>query len=158
MAKTFEGQLSAKGLRIAIVVARFNQLISSKLLEGALDCLKRHGASESDVEVFWVPGSFELPMAANKIAQTREYQGMICLGTLIRGQTPHFDFIAAETTKGIGQVALSTGLPVAYGVITADTIDQAIERAGTKAGNKGWEAALACIEMADLYKKLSISN
>lgn len=153
--KTYEGQLSAKGKRFAIVVARFNSLITKQLLEGALDCLKRHGAAEKDIEVAWVPGSFEIPAMAHALAKSKKFNAVICLGALVRGATPHFDHIAAEATKGIAQVALETGVPTAYGVITADTLEQAIERAGTKAGNKGWDAALSAIEMADLFDQLT---
>ncbi len=152
--KIYEGQLSAKGKRFAIVVARFNGLITKQLLEGALDCLKRHGAVEKDIEVAWVPGSFEIPAMAQALAKSKKFSSVICLGALVRGATPHFDLIAAEATKGISQVALETGVPTAYGVITADTLEQAIERAGTKAGNKGWDAALSAIEMADLLDQL----
>ena len=148
--KIYEGQLSAKGKRFAIVVARFNSLITKQLLEGALDCLKRHGA----VEVAWVPGSFEIPAMAQATAKSKKFSSVICLGALVRGATPHFDHIAAAATKGISQVALETGVPTAYGVITADTLEQAIERAGTKAGNKGRDAALSAIEMADLFDQL----
>ena len=153
--KTYQGQLSAKGKRFAIVVARFNSLITKQLLEGALDCLKRHGAVEQDIEVAWVPGSFEIPAMAHALAKSKKFNAVICLGALVRGATPHFDHIAAEATKGIEQVALQTGVPTAYGVITADTLEQAIERAGTKAGNKGWDAALSAIEMADLFDQLT---
>ncbi len=153
--KTYQGQLSAKGKRFAIVVARFNSLITKQLLEGALDCLKRHGAVEKDIEVAWVPGSFEIPAMAHALAKSQKFNAVICLGALVRGATPHFDHIAAEATKGIAQVALETGVPTAYGVITADTLEQAIERAGTKAGNKGWDAALSAIEMADLFDQLT---
>lgn len=155
MIKTFEGQLNAKGKRFGIVVSRFNNFISKQLLEGAIDCLKRHGVKEDDVEVAWVPGSFELPLAAQTMALSKKFDGVICLGALIRGQTPHFDYIAAEATKGIAQVAMANNLPVAYGVITADTLEQAIERAGAKAGNKGWDAALTAIEMSDLHNQLA---
>ena len=153
--KTYQGQLSAKGKRFAIVVARFNSLITKQLLEGALDCLKRHGAVEQDIEVAWVPGSFEIPAMAHALAKSKKFNAVICLGALVRGATHHFDHIAAEATKGIEQVALQTGVPTAYGVITADTLEQAIERAGTKAGNKGWDAALSAIEMADLFDQLT---
>lgn len=155
MTKSYVGQLSAKGFKFGIVISRFNQFISKQLLEGALDCLKRHGANEDDIEIAWVPGSFEIPLAANKLAKSEKFNSIICLGALIRGQTPHFDYIAAECTKGIAQIALSTEIPLAYGVITADTLEQALERAGTKAGNKGWDAALTGIEMADLFKQLA---
>lgn len=152
--KIIEGQLSAAGKRFGIVVARFNSFCSKQLLEGALDCLKRHGVAEKNISVSWVPGSFEIPMTANRMAKSKKFDSIICLGVLIRGQTPHFDYIASEATKGIAQVAMSTGIPTAYGVITADTLEQAIERSGTKAGNKGWEAALSAIEMTDLFNKL----
>lgn len=152
--KTIEGHLSASGKRFGIVVGRFNSFVAKQLLEGALDCLARHGAADKDISVVWVPGSFEIPLATNRMAESKKYDGLICLGVLIRGQTPHFDYIAAEATKGIAQVSLSTGIPASYGIITADTLEQAIERAGTKAGNKGWDAALAAIEMADLFTKL----
>ena len=152
--KIIEGQLSAVGKRFGIVVARFNSFCSKQLLEGALDCLTRHGVAEKNISVAWVPGSFEIPMTANRMAQSKKFDSIICLGVLIRGQTPHFDYIASEATKGIAQVAMSTGIPTAYGVITADTLEQAIERSGTKAGNKGWDAALSAIEMADLFSKL----
>ena len=154
MIKTIEGQLSAKGRKFGVVVGRFNSFVSKQLLAGALDCLKRHGAEENDIVVAWVPGSFELPMAAKKLAESKKYDAVICLGVLIRGQTPHFDLISAEATRGIAQVAFDSGLPAAYGVITADSLEQAIERGGTKAGNKGCDAAMAAIEMADLYTQL----
>ncbi|MDZ7369761.1 MAG: 6,7-dimethyl-8-ribityllumazine synthase [candidate division KSB1 bacterium] len=152
---TFEGHLSAQGKRFGIVVSRFNELICRKLLEGALDCLKRHGADMDKVDVAWVPGSFEIPVAAKRMASLKKYDAIICLGAVIRGATPHFEYIAAEVTKGTAQVALEYGLPVSYGIITPDTLEQAIERAGTKAGNKGWDAALSAIEMADLFTKLN---
>ncbi|MFQ5675360.1 MAG: 6,7-dimethyl-8-ribityllumazine synthase [bacterium] len=152
--KTYEGQLSAQGRRFGVVVARFNDFICKQLLDGALDCLKRHGAADKDIEIVKVPGSFEIPAAASALAKSKKYSAIICLGALIRGETPHFDYIAAETTKGIAQVGLDSGIPTAYGVITADTLEQAIERAGTKAGNKGWDAALSAIEMADLFAQL----
>lgn len=154
MPEIIQGHLDAKGRSFGIVVSRFNEFISSKLLEGALDCLYRHGADEKMVDIIWVPGSFEIPMAANKLATSGKYNAVICLGTLIRGATPHFEYIAAEATKGIASVALKTQLPVTYGVLTCDSLEQAIERAGTKAGNKGWDAALSAIEMADLFTKL----
>ncbi|MCI0513099.1 6,7-dimethyl-8-ribityllumazine synthase [candidate division KSB1 bacterium] len=154
MPNTLQGHLNAGGRNFAIVVSRFNEFISSKLLNGALDCLSRHGADPAKIDIAWVPGSFEIPMVANKFAVTGNYHAVICLGALIRGATPHFDYIAAEATKGIAAVALNTGVPVTYGVLTTDTLEQAIERAGTKAGNKGWDAALSAIEMADLYTKL----
>ncbi len=152
MGKSFEGMLLGKGLKFGLVVSRFNEFFSKKLLEGAQDALLRHGVSEEDIEVAWVPGTFEIPLVAQKLAQTKKYDAVICLGVVIRGGTPHFEYIAAEVTKGIAKVSLGTGLPVIYGVITADTLEQAIERAGTKAGNRGFEAAVYAIEMANLLK------
>lgn len=154
MARMIEGQLSAKDKKFGIVISRFNEMISKSLLSGAFDCLVRHGASEDEITVVYVPGSFEIPLAAKKMAASKKYDAVICLGTIIRGATPHFDYIAAEVSKGIAAVSLETGVPVIFGIITSDTIEQAIERAGTKAGNKGWDAALNAIEMADLIKKL----
>ena len=154
MVKTLQGQLNAKGKKFAIIISRFNELISRKLLEGALDCLSRHGCEENNIESYWVPGSFEIPVTALRVAQTKKYDAVICLGAVIRGSTPHFEYIAAEVTKGIAQVSLQTGVPVAYGVITPDNLEQAIERAGTKSGNKGWDAALSAIEMVDLFNQI----
>lgn len=154
MPKTIQGHLTAEGRAFGIVVSRFNEFITGKLLEGALDCLYRHGASEDKIEIIWVPGSFEIPMGAQKLACSGKYDAVICLGALIRGATPHFDYIASEATKGIAAVSLKSEVPVSYGVITTETIEQAIERAGTKVGNKGWDAALTAMEMADLFTKL----
>jgi 6,7-dimethyl-8-ribityllumazine synthase len=151
---TYEGKLLAEGLRFAIVASRFNELIVRRLLGGALDALKRHGAAEEAIDTAWVPGGFELPLVAGKLAESGRYDAVICLGAIIRGATPHFEFVAAEAAKGIAQVALRTGMSVIYGVLTADTIEQAIERAGTKAGNRGADAALAAIEMANLLREL----
>ncbi len=156
MPQIFEGKLSAKGFRFALVVSRFNEFITSKLLEGALDALYRHGAEEAALEIYKVPGSFELPYAAKKLAASGKYQAVICLGTVIRGATPHFDYIAGEVAKGVAQSSLDTGVPVIFGVLTTDSLEQAIERAGSKVGNKGWDAALAAIEMADLFSKMKI--
>lgn len=153
MTRTFEGKLFGQGLRIGIVVARFNEFITSKLLSGALDMLHRHGVEDDLIEIAWVPGAFEIPLAAKKMIG-RGYDGVICLGAVIRGATPHFDYIASEVTKGIAQVGLDAGIPVVYGLITADTLEQAIERAGTKAGNKGADAALTVLEMVNLFKEL----
>jgi len=152
--RTIEGKLDAKGLRFGIVISRFNEFISGKLLTGCLDGLTRHGADEKNIDIVWAPGAFELPLLAKKLAETKtnRYDAVICLGTVIRGATPHFDFIAAEVSKGIANVGLETGKPVIYGVLTTDSIEQAIERAGTKSGNKGFDAALAAIEMANLMK------
>lgn len=152
--KTIEGKLNASGKKFAIVAGRFNEFISRKLLDGALDCLIRHQASEDDVTVTWVPGSFEIPLVAKTMARSKKFDAVICLGAVIRGATPHFDFVASEVAKGVAAVALENELPVIFGVITADSIEQAIERAGTKAGNKGWDAALAAIEMANLLASL----
>jgi len=152
--KCFEGMLLGKGLRFGVVVSRFNEFITQKLLEGAQDALLRHGVNEADIEVAWVPGSFEIPVIAKKLAQSKKYDAVICLGTVVRGGTPHFDYIATEVTKGIAQVGLEAGLPVVYGIITADTLEQAIERAGTKMGNMGFEAARNAIEMANLLKSI----
>lgn len=152
--KTYEGELQAKGLKFGIVLSRFNEFITGKLLEGALDALVRHGAREDDIDVVKVPGSFEIPMVARKLALKGSYNAIICLGTVIRGATPHFEYIAAEVSKGIASASMEAGLPIAFGIITCDTIEQAVERAGTKSGNKGWDAALTAIEMAQLLKKL----
>ncbi len=154
MSKHFEGMLIGKGLRFGLIVSRFNEFFSKKLLEGAQDALHRHGVNEEDIEVIWVPGSFEIPLIALKLAQAKKYDAVICLGAVVRGGTPHFDYISAEVTKGIAKVSLDTGLPVIYGVITTDTLEQAIERSGTKAGNKGFEAAVNAIEMANLVKAI----
>ncbi|CEH29933.1 6,7-dimethyl-8-ribityllumazine synthase [Aneurinibacillus migulanus] len=155
MAKVYEGNLVGTGLRIGIVVGRFNEFITSKLLGGALDALKRHGVEENDVEVAWVPGAFEIPMFVKKMAESGKYDAVIALGTVIRGSTPHFDYVCNEAAKGVASIGLSTGVPTIFGVLTTDTIEQAIERAGTKAGNKGWEAAAAAIEMANLSKSFA---
>ncbi len=154
MSKRFEGMLLGKGLKFGLVVSRFNEFFSKKLLEGAQDALLRHGVNEEDIEVAWTPGSFEIPLIAQKLAQTKKYDAVICLGAVIRGGTPHFDYIAGEVTKGIAQVNLATGIPVIYGVITTDTLEQAVERSGTKAGNKGFDAAVSAIEMANLVKSI----
>ncbi len=152
MNKHFEGVLLGKGLKFGLVVSRFNEFITKKLLDGAQDALLRHGVNQEDIEIAWVPGSFEIPLIAKKLAQTKRYDAVICLGAVVRGGTPHFEYIAAEVSKGIAKVGLETGLPVIYGVITADTLEQAIERAGTKMGNKGFDAAVTAIEMANLVK------
>ena len=154
MSKLFEGVLLGKGLKFGVVVSRFNEFITKKLLDGAQDALLRHGVSEDDIDIAWVPGSFEIPLATKKLAQTKKYDAIICLGAVIRGGTPHFEYIAAEVTKGIAKVGLEAGLPVTYGIITADTLEQAIERAGTKEGNKGFQAAVDAIEMANLLRSI----
>ncbi len=149
---TYQGKLQAKGLRIGIVVSRFNQFISDKLLAGALDALDKLGAAEADISVYKVPGSFEIPLVVKKLAKTGKVDGIICLGTLIRGDTPHFDFLSAEVTKGIAQIAMEEGIPCSFGILTVDTIEQGIERAGAKAGNKGWDAAFSVVETLNLIK------
>ncbi|AIM14891.1 MULTISPECIES: 6,7-dimethyl-8-ribityllumazine synthase [Neobacillus] len=152
MGRIFEGNLVGTGLRIGIVVGRFNEFITSKLLSGAQDALKRHGVEEKDVDIAWVPGAFEIPLIAQKMANSKKYDAVITLGAVIRGSTPHFDYVCNEVAKGVNTVALNSGLPVVFGVLTTDSIEQAIERAGTKAGNKGWEAATVAIEMANLSR------
>ena len=154
MGKVYQGNLIGTGLKIGIVVSRFNEFITSKLLGGALDALDRHGVDEQDIEIAWTPGAFEIPLTAQKMASSGRYDAVICLGAVIRGATPHFDYIAAEASKGIANAGLKTGLPVIFGVITTDSIEQAIERAGTKAGNKGADAAGSAIEMANLFKDM----
>ncbi len=154
MNKVFEGQLKADGFKFGIVVSRFNEFISNKLLEGALDALQRHGAPGESIEIAWAPGSFEIPLVAQQMARLKKYDAVICLGAVIRGSTPHFEYVSSEVAKGIAKVNLDTEVPVIFGIITSDTLEQAIERAGTKAGNKGWDAAVAAIEMADLTKKI----
>ena len=154
MGKHFEGKLLGEGLRFGLVISRFNEFISRKLLEGAQDALLRHGVREEDIDIAWTPGSFEIPLIAKKLAQAKKYDAIICLAAVIRGGTPHFQYIAAEVAKGIAKVGLETGLPVIYGVITADTLEQAVERAGTKAGNRGFDAAMSAIEMANLIKSV----
>jgi len=152
----FEGMLLGEGLKFGLVISRFNEFITRRLLEGAQDALLRHGVSQENIDIAWVPGSFEIPLIAKKLAETRRYDAVICLGAVIRGGTLHFEYIASEVTKGIAKVGLETGLPVIYGVITADTLEQAIERAGTKEGNKGFEAAVNAIEMANLMRSLAL--
>lgn len=158
MAKIVEGKLTAEGLRFGIVVARFNSFITDRLLDGTLDVLRRNGAQEEDIEIFRTPGSFEIPSVARHLAEKERFDAIICLGAVIRGATPHFNYISAEVTKGIAQLSLQSTIPISFGVITADTIEQAIERAGTKAGNKGWDAALSAIEMANLYRELGVKR
>ncbi|MFF0828967.1 6,7-dimethyl-8-ribityllumazine synthase [Brevibacillus sp. NPDC003359] len=151
--RTFEGHLVGTGLRVGIVAGRFNELIVSKLVGGALDALKRHGVEDEHIDVAWVPGAFEIPLIAKKMAESGHYDAVVTLGAVIRGSTPHFDYVCNETAKGVASLSLSTGIPVIFGVLTTDNIEQAIERAGTKAGNKGWEAAAAAIEMANLSRQ-----
>ncbi len=154
MPKTIEGKLVAKGMKFGIVASRFNDFICGRLIDGAIDALTRAGADEKDIQIYKVPGAFELPLMAKKLAKSARFDAVICLGAVIRGATPHFEYISAEVTKGIASVSLETEMPVAFGVLTTDTIEQAIERAGTKAGNKGWDAAMSAIEMVDLFRKL----
>ena len=151
--KVYEGRLNAEAFRFAIVASRWNELISARLVEGALDSLKRLGAKDANVSVYRVPGAFEIPLLALRLAQSRKFDAVICLGTIIRGQTPHFDYIASEVTRGISHAGLTSGLPVVFGIVTADTVDQAIDRAGVKLGNKGFEAAMTAVELVNLYKE-----
>ncbi len=151
---TYEGRLDATGLRVAIVVSRFNELVTRPLLAGAQDCLRRHGADEASVSVVWVPGAFEIPLAAQRLAASGAFDAVVCLGAVIRGATAHFDYVAGQAASGVARVALEAGIPVTFGVLTTDTIEQAIERAGSKGGNKGADAALAAIEMASLFRQL----
>lgn len=152
--RVYEGNLVADGLKFGIVVGRFNEFIGSRLLSGALDGLKRHGVKEDEIEMLWVPGAFEIPLAAKKMAKSNKYDAVICLGAVIKGSTPHFDYVSSEVSKGVANVSLETEVPVIFGVLTTDTIEQAIERAGTKAGNKGYEAAITAIEMSNLLKQI----
>lgn len=154
MPKIHEGNLIAKGIKFGIVVSRFNQFISNKLLEGAIDTLVRHGCEDGYIDVFWTPGSFDIPALAKKLAGSKKYDAIICLGAVIRGGTPHFDYIASQVSKGIASTSLETGIPIAFGVLTTDTLEQAIERAGTKQGNKGRDAAAAAIELVNLYREV----
>ena len=154
MANIIEGNITAEGLRFAIVASRFNEFITSKLLEGALDMLRRHGAAEDAVDVAWVPGAFEIPLAAKKLAASGKYDAVICVGAVIRGATSHYEYVCSEVSKGVAQAGLSTGVPVIFGVVTTENIEQAVERAGTKAGNKGADGAMAAMEMANLLKKI----
>lgn len=154
MVKNYEGMLTGEGLKFGLVVSRFNEMISKKLLDGAMDALRRQGVKEEDIEIAWVPGSYETPVVALKMAEANKYEAIICLGAVLRGATPHFDYVASVVTKGIAKVALKTGIPVINGVITADNLEQAIERAGAKRGNKGFDAALSAIEMANLMRKM----
>jgi 6,7-dimethyl-8-ribityllumazine synthase len=151
--KTYQGKLQAKGLKIGLILSRFNQFISERLLEGALDALYKLGAEDEDISIFKVPGSFEIPVVAKKLARTKKVDGIICLGALIRGDTPHFDFLGAEVTKGLAQIAMDEGMPVSFGILTVDTIEQGIERAGTKAGNKGYDAAFSLVETLNLINE-----
>ena len=154
MPKILEGKISAEGFNFAIIVSRFNDFISSKLVEGAMDALKRHGASDEKVSLIKVPGAFEIPITAKRLAENGQYDAIVCLGAVIRGSTPHFEYIASEVSKGIAQVALESKIPVTFGVLTTDNLEQAIERAGSKVGNKGWDAAVSAMEMVNLFNEL----
>lgn len=154
MAKVHKGILDAKDKNFGVVISRFNEFITQKLLDGCLDCLKRHNAADDKITLVWVPGAFEIPYLAFRMANSKKYDAVICLGTIIRGETPHFDYIANQVSRSIAQISLESGVPVIFGIITTDNLEQAIERAGTKAGNKGWDAALSAMEMADLFKKI----
>ncbi len=155
MAKTIQGNVTAQGLKFGIIAARFNDFITGRLVEGALDGLQRHGVNEDDIVIVKVPGAYEIPLAAKMLAQSKKYNAIICLGAVIRGATPHFEYVSAEVSKGIASVSLDSNVPVIFGVLTTDTIEQAIERAGAKSGNKGWDAALSAIEMANLMRQLA---
>ena len=155
MPRLYEGALDARGLRVALVVSRFNELLTERLLQGALDCLRRHGAADDDLHVVRVPGGFELPLAARTLATSGQYDAVVCLGAVIRGQTPHFDYVAGEVARGIARTAYETGVPVGFGVLTTDTLEQAVERAGAKSGNKGWDAALSAIETVQVLRSLA---
>jgi 6,7-dimethyl-8-ribityllumazine synthase len=154
--KTYEGKLNAKGFKIALVVSRFNAFLTDKLLAGAMDALKKLGAEDADVSIYKVPGSFEIPFLAKKLAAAKKADGIVCLGALVRGETPHFDFLGAEVTKGLAQTALEEGVPVAFGILTVETIEQGIERSGTKSGNKGWDAAMSLVEVLNLMKEAKL--
>jgi 6,7-dimethyl-8-ribityllumazine synthase len=154
MPKIIEGKLDAKGLKLAIVVSRFNSFMTQKMLDGAMDSLIRHGISEKDVDIFWVPGAFEVPVTCKKIASKKTYDGIVAISCVIRGATPHFDYVSSEASKGIAQVMLESGIPIGFGIVTADTLEQAIERSGSKSGNKGAEAAISVIELVNLYKQI----
>jgi len=154
MGKTFEGQLNAEGKTFAIVVSRFNSFITQKLLDGAIDCITRHGGSREGIDVYWVPGALEIPLVANRVASAGKHSAVICIGCVIRGATPHFEYVASQAARGIAQIALATGVPTIFGVLTADTIEQAVERAGTKAGNRGFDAAASAIEMVSLLGQI----
>jgi 6,7-dimethyl-8-ribityllumazine synthase len=154
--ETYQGKLQAKGLKIGIILSRFNQFISERLLEGAMDALYKLGAEDNDISLYKVPGSFEIPVITKKLAKAKKVDGIVCLGTLIRGDTPHFDYLSAEVTKGLAQISMEEGIPVAYGILTVDTIEQGIERAGTKAGNKGYDAAFSLVETLNLVKEAGL--
>ena len=151
MSKVYEGSITGKGRKFGLVVSRFNEFVSLRLLEGAMDCLRRHGTSDDDIEVAWVPGAFDIPAVAKRMGDSGRFDAVVCLGAVIRGATPHFDYVAAEVSKGVAHVSMTTGVPATFGVVTADSLEQAIERAGSKSGNRGWDAAQSAMELADLY-------
>jgi 6,7-dimethyl-8-ribityllumazine synthase len=154
MSKVYEGSFKGEGLKLGVVISRFNEFVSLRLLEGAMDCLRRHGVDDDDITIAWVPGAFDIPAVAKKMGDSGKFNAVLCLGAVIRGATPHFDFVAAEAAKGVAHVGMETGVPTVFGVVTADNLEQAIERAGSKSGNRGWDAARAALELADLYSKL----
>ena len=154
MKKIYEGKLVSEGAKYAVVISRFNEFIGNKLMTGCVDCLERHNVKEEEIDLFWVPGAYEIPATASRIAKLKRYDAIICLGVVIRGATPHFDYICAEVSKGIAQVSLENEIPLSFGILTTDSLEQAIERAGSKLGNKGWQAALSAIEMVNLYKQI----
>ena len=154
MSRVYEGHVTGEGRRIGIVVSRFNEFISGRLLEGAMDCLRRHGVDDESISIAWVPGAFDIPAVAKRMGDSSAYDAVVCLGAVIRGATPHFDYVAAEVAKGVAQAGMQSGVPTVFGVITADSLEQAIERAGSKAGNRGYDAALAALELADLYVRM----
>jgi 6,7-dimethyl-8-ribityllumazine synthase len=154
MSTVYEGQVNGEGRRFGIVISRFNEFVSLRLLEGAMDCLRRHGTDDADISIAWVPGAFDIPSVAKRMGDSGKYDAVLCLGAVIRGATPHFDYVAAEAAKGVAHAAMSTGVPVVFGVITSDTLEQAVERAGSKAGNRGWDAAMSAMELADLVARL----
>jgi len=155
MSKVFEGMISGEGRKFGIVVSRFNEFVSLRLLEGAMDCLRRHGAADGDISIAWVPGAFDIPVVAKRMGDSGSYDAVVCLGAVVRGATPHFDYVAAEVAKGIAQAGMQSGVPTTFGIVTADTLEQAIERAGAKAGNRGWDAARAAMELADLFARMA---
>ena len=155
MSRVYEGNLSGKGRKFGIVVSRFNEFVSARLLEGAMDCLRRHGTKDDDIAIAWVPGAFDVPAVAKRMAGSGKFDAVLCLGAVIRGATPHFDYVAAEAAKGIAHTAMETGVPTVFGIVTAESLEQAIERAGSKAGNRGWDAARSAMELADLFDQIS---
>lgn len=154
MSRVFEGSISGEGRKFAVVVSRFNEFVSLRLLEGAMDCLRRHGTKDDDVSIAWVPGAFDIPIVAKRMGDSGTYDAVVCLGAVVRGATPHFDYVASEVAKGIAQAGIQSGVPTTFGIVTADTLEQAVERAGAKSGNRGWDAAQAAMELADLFARM----